>query len=628
MKSTTFYTFIFVLLGLQFSVAQNTKIKPDESILPDVHFTPIKSAAQVTSLTTIVHQDHRGDKWAVSVRPTFSREHGSAALRQMKENKMQQKIDSYKSSTAIENATRAVVPVLGTNFEANWSIDGVPADNSMAISNGGYIVTANNDGIEYYTASGTFLNFDAWFDFFNDNSLVSSIYDPKVIYDSGSDRFVMVVLHGSNENTSKVLVCFSQSNNPEDGWWVYSLTGNPLNNNSWFDYPSLGVSDNEIYITGNLFKGNSFSQSIIYQIPKAAGYAGDNLPWQFWSGLSADPFKAFSLVVASYGQQGNYGPGVYFVSNESLGDSKIRLWDLTDDMNGTPELLSYTVSTDAYEPAADALQKGTNDELDNGDCRIQSAFYLNGLIHFTFHSDIGDGWNGINYNRLKINNTTNTHSTFGLQGSFDYSYPAVASFSTSPNDPSVMIAFLRASAETFPEVRVVNCDQDFTWSPSVLVKAGETYVDFLSSSSERWGDYTGIARRHNSPAGKVWLAGCYGANINSQNTPHTFKTWVTEVSGGATVGYEELPKIKDVSVYPNPTFDIIRIDFTAEQGEMTTITLLDMNGKIVKVLYRDVPTPGTNQLTFNQGALAAGSYLISITTSSQTLKNEKLIILD
>jgi WD40 repeat protein len=192
----------------------------------------------------------------------------------------------------------------------------------------------------------------------------------------------------------------------------------------------------------------------------------------------------------------------------------------------------------------------------------------------------------------------------------------------------VMISFLRSSEEIFPEVRVVNCDQDFTWSPSTLVKSGETYVDFLGSSSERWGDYTGIARRHSNPSGNVWLAGCYGANINSQNTQHTFKTWVAEIAGGDVVGNEEVSPMKNVSVYPNPAYNLIRIDFIVDQRELTTITLFDMNGKPVKVLYRDMPKPGVNQLTFNKGALPAGSYLISITTSTQILKNEKLIILD
>lgn len=622
-----FILFLCLVVFLQPLGAQSTKVKPTDELQLVRQISGIKSDVWTTPLLKSI--DHQGsDKWAISVRPTFSREHSSEKVKMIKESKRQDKINSYSPGEESDFSQRAVVPVINKNFEANWSIDGTPPDNSMAISNGGFVVTTNNDGIEYYNGSGTFLYFDFWSDFFNDNSLTASIYDPKVIYDSGADRFVLVLLHGSTANNSKVLVSFSKSNNPQDGWWVYTLTGNPLNNQAWFDYPSLGVSNNEIYITGNLFKGNSFNQAIIYQIQKAPGYAGNNLPWQNWSGLSSDPYEAFSLNVASYGHQGNYGPGVYLVSSESSGDNRMRLWDLTDDMDGAPQLFSYTINSDTYSPAADAFQKGTDNILDNGDCRIQNAFYLNGIIHYALNTDIGDGWGGISYNRLAVGTGSNTSTTFGLQGSYDYSYPAVVPFSTAVNDLSVMVAFLRTSEDIFPEVRVVNCDQNFNWSPSTLVKAGEAYVDFLGADKERWGDYTGIARRHNSPDGRIWLAGCYGANINSQNTTHTYKTWVAEVSAGDIVSSEEPEQEKNFSVFPNPTYDFFYLTFTPTARELTTISLYTMDGRLVKTLYQDSPKIGENKLTFNKGVLPSGTYLISITTSTKVLKNETIVILD
>ena len=114
----------------------------------------------------------------------------------------------------------------------------------------------------------------------------------------------MVVLHGSTAATSKVLCCFSQSNDPSDGWWVYNLTGDPLSNNQWFDYPAIGVSTNEVYVTGNLFSsgGNVFGEAVIYQLPKASGYAGQAISWAYWDGIATSPYDAFSLVPASWGQ--------------------------------------------------------------------------------------------------------------------------------------------------------------------------------------------------------------------------------------------------------------------------------------------------------------------------------------
>lgn len=615
----------WILLSVTLT-AQEQKVHPSHPQSSMVSNAAKKSEVQHSSLFLSVDHTTPGDKWAVSVKPISSREHSSEKVRMIKERKLPQKINSYLPSNGIESYGRAVYPEIGKNYEANWSIESTPPDNTMAISNGGIVVTANNDGIEYYSASGSFLYFDYWSDFFNDNSLNASLFDPKVIYDSGADRYVLILLHGSNANTSKVLVCFSKTNNPVNGWWVYKLTGNPLGNNGWFDYPALGVSNNEIYVTGNIFTGNSFNQSVVYQIQKAAGYAGQSLNWQYWSDLTASSIEPFSLVPASYGQQGNYGPGIYLVSNESSGDSRIILWDLTDDMSGAPQMNGYTINTEAYSPAANALQAGTSDQLDNGDCRVQSAFYLNGIVHFVFHSDIGEGWNGINYNRLSVDNSSNESHMYGLQGSYDYSYPAVASFATSNTDPTVMIAFLRCSESSYPEVRVTNCDQDFTWSPSTSVKEGETYVDFLSGEDERWGDYTGISRKHNSADRRVWLAGCYGADINSQSAFNTYKTWVAEVKGGETVSVQDPETTRDVRVFPNPAYNLFTIRFSADGLTPVQIDLFDANGVNIRTLYHDTPKPGENKLTFNQDALTPGTYILSIHSGSQILKNEKLVI--
>lgn len=63
-----------------------------------------------------------------------------------------------------------------------------------------------------------------------------------------------------------------------------------MNDNSWFDYPKMSISNNELYITGNLFTNSSnFNQAILYQIQKAAGYSGGNLNWQYWNNIAGSP---------------------------------------------------------------------------------------------------------------------------------------------------------------------------------------------------------------------------------------------------------------------------------------------------------------------------------------------------
>lgn len=585
------------------------------------------SEIKVCPLNQEITVQPNSKKWATSVRPSQYRKHTLPEIEAIKAEKaLTKKLD--KDIISIPSKEVAT-PIIESNFEGNWSTQGFPPDNAMAISNGGAVVAANNDGIEYYTTTGGLAYSEFWTDFFNNPNLTAQIYDPKLIYDPVADRFILTVLHGTTPATSAVLVSFSKTNNPLDGWWNYAFSGNALNDNSWFDYPNLGLTNNEVFVTGNLFDSNNqFNEAIIYQINKNDGYAGNSINFQIWSQLSNSPFSAFTLVPATNGHSTLTGPGMYFVSNKSGGSNQIILWEITNSLGNNPQITQDAISTTTYSPAADANQQGSNETISNGDCRIQSAFFLNGLIHFVFHADVGSGWNGLHYNRLNVSSQTNVTSSFGQVGQHDNSYPTVASFSNSTSNKSVMIGYLSSSGNKFPEMRVVNCDDNMIWSNSTLVKAGETFVNALSGN-ERWGDYSAISRRHNSSTPKIWIAGCYGANIQQVGLTNVYKSWIAEISGNDITGIESVQNpISNLQLFPVPTYDFLRIKFNTTSKDIITITVNDMNGKRIKTLYKDVPKTGENQLAFNKGALGAGTYFVRVSSPNKIFKNEKIIILD
>jgi hypothetical protein len=539
----------------------------------------------------------------------------------------QQVIDELSIKT--HKSTMASPPVISTNFEGNWSVTVHPPDNNLAISNAGDIVSVNNDGVEYYDESGNLLYLDDWSDFINDNSLNSIIYDPVVQYDSQADRFVMAVLHGSSASTSKVIVFFSKSSDPMNGWHVYQLSGNPLNDNSWFDYPKLGISGQEIYITGNLYDpADNFNQSIIYQVEKSQGYAGGSLNWQYWFNLNSTPFPAFTLVPTSYGHQGNIGPGMLFVSTRPGGENRVRVWQLTDYINNSPSLNSFVANVSAYSPAGDGFMPNTSLLLDNGDNRILHAFFLNDEIHYVFNADINQGWCGIHYNRLNVNNLTNQSATLGNAGVEDYSFPVLASFATQTSDPSVMVSFLHSSQSIFPSTSVVHCNANMQWSQPTLIQSGTNYVDFLPGNKQRWGDYNGMARKHNSSTPTVWSATSFGTDIvtSTGSLPNTYKTWIAKIVGSNVFNPELETGETSVKVYPNPASDLIQVDFVLEQREKIKIELYDLGGKLVKLLYADTPRSLSSRLSFNRGALTKGQYLLTISNQNEVLYTEKVLV--
>lgn len=541
-------------------------------------------------------------------------------LEQIKTEKLQTKYpDKYTGYSVDEPTTKATTPVMGNNWLGNVNNGFHPMDNGIAISNGGIIVSVANNTIEVDNTSGTLLYYEDLATWFNDPAIVN-VCDPVVLYDKLSDRFIVFFQECSgNSANSYLCIAFSQTNNPgTGGWYKYKLTGNPLNNNCWFDYPKMAISNNELYITGNLFSNSgTFNQSVLYQIEKNDGYSGASISWQYWSGIAGSPF---TLLPVGHGHGSSYGPGCYLVATSSAGASSIKLYDLTDYITGTPELNYYSVSTPSYSPAAPASQLGTSCLLDNGDCRSLSGFYLNGIIHFVFHSDIGSGWNGINYNRLSVGTMTNQSSEFGNAGNYDYCYPSIVSFTNSSTDKNVMIGFGRAGSNIYPEIRVVNCDNGMGWSSSILVKAGESYVEFISSSEERWGDYTGMARKHNASNRSIWLNGMYGTSA------HEWNTWIAEIHDNEVTGVSEYGEQIASKVYPNPVVDIFILEFDLAESQNLLITVHDLTGKLIVELFNGHANAGHNLFSFNKGQLANGSYLLTISTQNETLKTEQLII--
>ncbi len=566
-------------------------------------------------------------KWKplLSNKPVKHHSEDDAKLEAIKAQKMLHKINAVSKTNdeELSASPTEITPVIGANFAGNNNTGYSPMDNSIAISNGGRIVSVANNSFEIYNTNGTLSYTNTIDGFFNDPS-ITSVCDPVVIYDSGADKFIFFAQECSGSSSSTaLLICFSQSNNPNANWWKYKLTGNPVGNNTWFDYPKIAVSNNELYITGNSFSNDGdFQQALLFQIEKGNGFIGNVLNWQYWYDLTADPF---TLLPVSYGQQGNYGPGVYLVATESSGSSTIDLYDLTNDMSAANETINhYSIPTTAYSPAGNGFQFGTNRQLDNGDCRALSGFYLNGIIHFVFHSDYVDGYNGINYNRLNVSTNTNVSSMFGLD-EYEYAYPAIASFAKTTTDKSVMIGFGRTGASIYPQIRVVSCDDGMNWGSSTLVKSGAGYANYTATGGEpeRWGDYTGMCRKHNSTAATVWMNGMFGTT--SQN----WGTWISEVTGtGNTTGAGEQNADTHFQVYPNPVYQEFKTEFElAENGEIS-IDIYDMQGKLVKPLFQGLAHTGANQFTFNKSNLASGAYVITIQLNNQIIKNEKIILAD
>ena len=630
-KKQKWITFILIFFYALSTSAQNQKVSINigASSSKSAKDQSVRSPIQYQALSNSIDTSKTA-KWNKKL-VCFEKKHESVpAFEKIKREKTAQKLANKQTSNSNSEPKSSMVPNIELGFATGGYTGYAPPDNTMAISKDGIIVTAVNSKLEYYDTVGNVLYSATFDDFFNDTNLNSISYDPIIQYDSDSDRFVVVVLHGFQSSTSKVICCFSKTNNPLDGWWSYYLTGNPLSDSSWFDYPNLGISNDEIFVTGNIFTdGFDNNESVIYQIDKANAYNGDTLAWAYWHGISGHPF---TIVPANYGQDGNYGPGIYLISTFSFDDTVnmvpyLRVYDITGNLNDTASINMYSQVL-PFGISGNAMQKGTSLLLDNGDPRGQDAFYLDGILHFVYGSEYSNGFSGLNYNRLNLSTMSNWHSIYGVPN-FDCNYPSLVSSGVSQSDKSVYICYLTSGATIFPESRAITCNDLGQWSGSSLMKEGETFSAFVAANGvSRWGDYTDICARYNASQTEIWANGCFGKfHTNQFSSYYYLDSWISKING-LTVGIPANNNIitSTSKVYPNPFTDMFSLEFSNDKDQRIKISLTDISGKEIKLLYNDISRKGKNLFTFNRQALSQGIYFMVIENDTEKIAVEKLIV--
>ena len=567
------------------------------------------------------------------------------ALEVLKKAKMQLKkqflLDNPNPSDKATRIDGPVTPKLEVGYNA-LNNQGIPPDNSVAVNNNNQIVACVNSTLRYYNATNgaalaATIAFSTFFQPMSNPSLASNnVCDPKVIFDQHSNRFIVFAQTcEGNSSTSQILMAFSKTDNPTQGWNYYGFSGNQsaaIGQVGWFDYPKIGVSDHDLFVTGNIFKNNNggYIESVIFQIDKLKCYAGSTLgsgDASIFSGIDNDPF---TMVPMSNGKSGGYGNNMFLVSTgtSGFGATVLNIYEITSFVQNNPNIIAQQISVADNGSPANAIQKGSSTELLTGDNRGMDGFYYNGKIHFVFHGDVGNGYAGIIYYRLAksgSNWVVDKQQAIKSSGK-DYSFPSICSmgYNNDPSDQAALIGFTYASNIDYPGMRAVFINKDGAPSPVIEVKAGLNFSDPFNDGSEtRWGDYSGMSRVQNATKPTAWFFSCFGNSTNDW-TNHfakiTTAAWPLQTS--------EMNEIESqIAVYPNPVVEnIIKVKLNLEQSGRLAVNLLDMNGKWLREIFTTNTSNGENLFSFNAGSLSSGTYVVSFSLNNKVVKNEKITI--
>lgn len=632
MKKYIIFCFL-VCNSILFCKAQNIQNKPTGNFTGNLSTPLFLSTSKADILNTQFHYSFKSI-YQKSKSKIFH-------TGEIKSKKMQEKlaaIAAQEGGTA-QYKTTATTPTIGTNFKGNELKSWTPSDNSIAISNGGIIVSVVNYGIEYYQNNGTpILQNFTWTDFVNNALLNQAKFDPRVLYDNIHDRFILVLLHGFSSTTSKLLVCFSKTNDPMDGWNIFQLSGNPYQDGSWSDYPTIGISNDDLFINCNRFgdaPNYDFNKTYIYQIGLQEGYAGSPLNYGLWNNIyTPDNQDGITLYPASNGMGKSMSESMYFVHLMPDSGSHVYLYHINGKLtNPNKSMTTSMYDIPHYEVCANALQKdpttGFLDSLSTGSAWTQNAFYLNNVIHYTHDADYGNGWCGINYGRIYLDSNKANTTQFGQIGT-DLAYPAIAAFGYDSTDHGVAIAYVQSDSNITPQCGVISVDNDMTWSALQTVKTGDTSVNILyppdyAVQPERWGDYTGICRKYNATQPEAWMVASYGANTPPRLA--SFGNWIAQILSNEPMQTNEIEQQNaSIKIYPNPVVDMFSMEYDNKKAGLVIIKLFDQNGSVVKELFNDYLRVSKNLISFNKLALSSGIYFIKVSNNGVNVWNEKVLV--
>jgi hypothetical protein len=550
-------------------------------------------------------------------------------LRKVKELALKYKrefLNSNKNINSSYKKTRGNEPILVSGFDAASSNTSTPPDNSIAINTLDQLIIVANGIFKVFKGNGASLqvtkNLATFFNPLGTALLTTRICDPKVMYDNQADRFIVFGQTCEGESaSSQVLFAFSKTNNATGEWNYYALTGNPLNNSMWFDYPKMGISDHDVYVSGNLFSdAGAYSSSVVYQIDKLKCYAGSTLASgdsKVWSNITGDPF---TIVPLSNGQQGGYGNNMYLACK---GSAKIKLYEISNAVQNSPTITLTNVTIPASSSPGDALQNGTTSLLDVGDGRSMDGFYLNGTIHFVFHCDGGNGFSAINYTRMsKVGGVWTPINKIIKETGIDLTYPSIASMGFGINDQSSILSVNYSSSTDFPGIKAIFCDNNFTPSNPIITKTGGGSISFGSGDPKRWGDYSSCAKDYTQLTPTVYSFSCAGSptgiwsnRVSKLRTPFT-----------ATGSLDTKANTNEMLLYPNPVINRCNIDIELPESGILIIDLISIDGKNNKLLFKGTCSQGKHNFSFNTSTFANGNYIIQIKNNSKLLTNKKITI--
>jgi len=324
------------------------------------------------------------------------------------------------------------------------------------------------------------------------------LFDPQAVYDSTWNRWIVTAdAFPESPTVQRFFIAVSTTESPLGSFFIYDVNVDFFGNNNFWDYPHLGMDQDAIIITANIFDASgNFQGADMFAVAKARLYNGLGFSVPVFTGLVGTLTPPIVL---------DQNATTFLIAAQPSG-SALQLYGLHDSSRADISLTGpVDVPVDAYDMPPSAQQPSpcleNNETLDTLDSRFVNAGTQVGDSLWQVHTINLVGFSAPRF--YQINTATNSviqSGFFFASGtSFDFNASIVAN---SDND-----VFLNWSSTDPPpginaQVRFSGCDHNVgscvPGAGFALITSPTCYI------LHRWGDYSAVTVDPLNPR-QAWL---------------------------------------------------------------------------------------------------------------------------
>jgi hypothetical protein len=328
-----------------------------------------------------------------------------------------------------------------------------------------------------------------------------TIFDPRVLYDPVWDRWIWTAEARPESNTVQLqFIAISETKRPHGSYWVYKIDMNNGSSADFFwDYPQLGMTQDAIIITANVFDPD-FTDAWMFAIAKAKLYNA--------SAFSVPIFKGLPITVAPPIVM-DENPSAFFVQAPRPA-SVINMWRGDNLENAGFASLTFVgaVPVSAYGIPPSAPQVGTTDTLDTLDARFVNASTQIGETLVNVHTVDDFGFATPRWYEFDTGTPTVIQGGNFFAGGSSFDFNASIAKNTSGDMFVTWSSTMPNNAEVRFGGREATDPANTMFVNPTALQTSPTFYDPSGDTTERWGDYSAVVIDPKPPEGcdrRAWI---------------------------------------------------------------------------------------------------------------------------